>query len=590
MEAEELTAFEEDAFREPLDFPDWLHDLEALEGEAPGPLVEEPPAAEGVAPASPEGSAIRPPGVEEVGGREEAERPDDQAELEGAEVPASLQDEPVSAPYEEARPESTESAPEEPISTTIEIPDWLKESLEPGAEAPPAERAPDEERFAVEQPAAVEAEAEEEAPQEEAPESYEIPGWFQEVEEAAEAMPSEELVTPVTEQPPEALETPAWLNELLAQAPGVTDEDSPPAAGTVFDEDEIGAGLARAEIPEWLEDLRPGDAEERAASKGPLETEGLLKGLRGLLPVSAALEAPSTYKGPATAMPSEASLARAELLQSLLSQPAARPEPQLRERKASVGTSVERWLVTGVLLLAVLGALLAPLMMREVPQLTQPVATSGALRLYEAVEGLGAGDEVLVAFDYGLPEADELDVVARPILEHVIDQDAGVSIVSTRPDGPLVAAALMGGIADSPDQYRQFGYRPGAATAASQLLAATDRPPTLLLVLTSRAAPLRRWVEQVRARYGDRLPVVLAGSAAIEPAASPFLDPGAGQLSGSIHGVRGAASYEALRGVGGEAEQRLNALAAGHLAIILLMTAGALFYGLQGSRGAEHDA
>jgi hypothetical protein len=422
-------------------------------------------------------------------------------------------------------------------------------------------------------------------PREVAPESFEIPSWFQEAERAAEETPPEEPTIPFTEEPSEAVEAPAWLTELLAQAPGVADEDVSFPVEPVFDQDEMGAGLASAEIPEWLQDLRPIDSEDEEAVRGPLETEGLLKGLRGLLPTSLTIEAPYTHEGLAAAPPSKASLARAELLQSLLSQPIASPEPGLRERKAGIGASVERWLVAIVLLIAVMGPLLAPLMMKQVPQLTQPVATSGALQLHDVVDGLAASDDVLVAFDYGPPEADELNVVARPVLKHMIDRGAKISIVSTRPDGPLVASALMSEIAESPDQYTLLSYRPGAATAVSQFLTATDRPPTLLLVLTSRAAPLRRWVEQARAHYGDQLPVIVAGSAAIEPAASPFLDASAGQLSGSIHGLKGAASYEALRDVPGDAAQRLDALAAGHLAIILLMIVGATFYGLQGIQG-----
>jgi hypothetical protein len=74
--------------------------------------------------------------------------------------------------------------------------------------------------------------------------------------------------------------------------------------------------------------------------------------------------------------------------------------------------------------------------------------------------------------------------------------------------------------------------------------------------------------------------VTLAGSAALEPAASPYLDASAGQLSGSVHGLREAASYEALRGAPGDATQRLNALAAGHLAAVGLIIVGAIVCGL----------
>ena len=100
----------------------------------------------------------------------------------------------------------------------------------------------------------------------------------------------------------------------------------------------------------------------------------------------------------------------------------------------------------------------------------------------------------------------------------------------------MVASALMSEIADSPDQYAVLSYRPGAATAVSQLLTAVDRTPALLLVLTSRVAPLRRWVELARVHYGDQLPVALVGSAALEPVASPYVDGNARQVSGFIHG------------------------------------------------------
>jgi hypothetical protein len=378
------------------------------------------------------------------------------------------------------------------------------------------------------------------------------------------------------------------LTELLAEEPTVTDEVSPIPAETAFDEDELEAALQRAHIPEWLQDLRPSDAEDQQAVRGPLETEGLLKGLRGLLPASPAIEAPLTYEGPSGAVTSEASLARAELLQSLLGQPTARAKPEPSKRKAGIDLSVVRLLVATFLLLAVLIMLLAPLVMRQPPRLTQPVATSGASQLYDVVGELGAGDDVLVAFDYGPLESDELNVVARPVLEHVIDQGADVTIVSTRADGPLVASSLMSQIVDSPDQYTLLIYRPGAATAISQFLTGAVPSPTMLLVLTSRAAPLRRWVEQARAHYGDQLTMTLAGSAALEPAASPYLDASAGQLAGSIHGLKGAAAYEALREAGGDATQRLNALAAGHLAIVSLIIAGAIFYGLnRAQEGSE---
>jgi hypothetical protein len=163
----------------------------------------------------------------------------------------------------------------------------------------------------------------------------------------------------------------------------------------------------------------------------------------------------------------------------------------------------------------------------------------------------------------------------------MLERGASLSIVSTRPDGPLIAEAMMTEIADGGDRYTVTGYRPGAGAAVSQLLAAADEDPSLLLILTSRPMPLRLWIEQVSARYGEALPLVAVGSAAIEPVASPYSDANAGQLRGAIYGLKGAASYEALRGLIGTGTQRLDALAVGHLAVIVLMIVGALIQALK---------
>jgi hypothetical protein len=555
---EDMLAPEGGTVGEAPEIPDWLRDLGPVEGEEMTPPVEESP---------------------------EIEEPAGEAEPDSEEVPASLQDVTSSPLPSEAHPELSEPTPEEPISVSIEIPDWLTESPDAGPEPALPETLAEEERLDKEPSPQREVRAGEETVQETTAESDDIPSWFQEAERAAEGTPPEETAISITEEPSEPLEPPAWLTELLARAPGVDDEDVPLPAEGIFDQDEVAAGLARADIPQWLEDLQPVDAEDREAVSGPAEMQGLLRGLRGLLPVSSVVEAPRTHEGFSAAPPSKASLARAELLQSLLSRPIVGPEPRMRRSEVTIGASVERWVVASILLIAVLGTLLAPLLTRQVPRLTEPAATSDAVELYEVVDRLGATDRLLIAFDYGPPEADELNVLARPVLRHVIDQGVSVSIVSTRPDGPLIASALMSEIAESSDQYTLLGYRPGAAAAVSHVLTVDDEPPTLLLVLTSRPAPLRRWVEQARAHYGDQLPVVLAGSAALEPAASPFLDAGAGQLSGSIHGVSGAAAYEALRGLPSDATQRLNALAAGHLAIVFLMVVGATFYGLRRAQG-----
>ncbi|MFO7741066.1 MAG: zinc ribbon domain-containing protein [Anaerolineae bacterium] len=385
---------------------------------------------------------------------------------------------------------------------------------------------------------------------------------------------------------PKLEESPRWLSELMEEPPADRDAPSVSTEAPLAD-NELRESPRSADMPDWMRQLRPRGGARRDAPRDAPETEGLLRGLQGLIPpASPGIESPSLDRASSPVVPSEVIRARAELLQSLLGHSASSPRLAVgKERSGSAARPVEQWLVAIVLLVTVLGMLLFPLLTGETPQLTQPGGGSEAPQLYEIVNALDSGDEVLVAFDYGPPEADELNGVAQPVLEHLVDSGAGISIVSTRPDGPPMAAALMGEIADSSDRYRLLGYRPGAGTAVSQLLAAADERPTLLLIVTTRPGALQRWVEQASALYGDQLPVIAVGSALLQPITSPYLDANAGQLRAAVHGFREAASYEALRGAVGEATQRLDALAAGHIAIVALMIAGAVVHGLGGAGG-----
>ena len=567
---EEAPSSEERRPPEPAEIPDWLRELGPAMEETPSPAEDEPPMDQAL---RTEESEDAPPQQPEAEDRDREEAPAWLREL-------SLPDEEEKAPRPGPTAAEREPSVDEAEATAIEIPDWLKDVE--GGQPPesPEELTTEGDVFAPEEPAE---EAQEEEPP---PKPVAIPTWLKEAE--GEEAPGEETPVPFTEPLPEAMETPDWLTELMKPTPG-EEEASPfeaePGMGEAWETD-----LERADIPSWVQELRPSQDKDEEPVRGPMETEGLLKGLRGLIP-AATIGVPTAFEGPSRAQPSEASLARAELFQSLLGQPAIppaeRPIPEERERKRGFASAVERWLVAAILAFAVLSILLAPVMTGQTPRLTQPLMTSGAAAVRNAVDGLDAGDQVLVAFDYGPPEADELNAAARPVLTHVLERGARLSIVSTRPDGSLMAGAVMADVASSRDQYALIGYRPGAAAAVSQLLAVTDSEPALILVLTSRPMPLRLWIEQAYARYGDGLPLIAVGSAALEPVASPYLDANAGQLRGAIHGYKGAASYEALRGSLGSAAGRLDALAAGHIVIVILIVLGALIHALVRTEGEK---
>jgi hypothetical protein len=550
----------------PADIPDWLLEMAPPEAVEPEPPPEEAP------PAMPP-SAL-------------------------AEIPDWLQE---MAPLEAVEPEPPpeEAPPTMPPPVPIEIPDWLRETAppetaEPEAAPSAAEAAPPPSPTVGVPPAPGALKPLHEiAPEAEAP-----------AEALPEAAPS---IRPPMEFPAEAetREVPDWLAELEAQPTPSPAPTAPAFEGTAPSpplELEIGVaeaeGLARAEIPDWLEALRP----DAAAGREPVETEGPLEGLRGVLTPTSAIKVPALRAGAPPPEISDASLARAQFLQSLLTRPAEAPQPEVRARGIMMSERVQRWLVMATLLIAVGSMLVAPLIIprEDIPTLAKPAQSPAAdgrmefqrlMRVYDVVQGVHGGDIVLVALEYGPPEADELNLVAEPVLQHLLDQGAHVSVVSTRPEGQAVAAGLLSDIVTSEEQYTgQYAllpYRAGDAAGVSQLLIDAGARPGLIVVLTAQPGPLRWWVEQARALYGDALPVVAGISAALEPVASPYLDVSARQLEGAINGLNGAAAYEALRGSAGQATQRLNALAVGHAAIVGLMILGAVFHALSSLRGRE---
>ena len=601
-QAEPASVLDDDELLDLPEFPDWLRDLGPIDGSTATSGVEDPPTVEElIGEAGPVVETRRL--AAEVGAiPRDGWQPGHGVETDWEVDAEWLREIGVSPELEEMPLALDEAQVDEPISTAIRIPDWLKEGREPEVESTGAVEEVGATAFAEEQPPIGEREPAEDAspadsdqgksaapavPLEVGPEAVpaidrgleELPDWLRDEDEGVESEAVERKI-PGPDLQPSAPTVPAWLAEILAEPPAPAEEGGPGATDVSLEDQGLGVTLERALIPEWLQDMRPADTEERGPVTGVVETDGLLQGLFDLLPSSLVVRIRPSYRAQSTALADRASLARAELLQSLLGQPIAAPLPVGEERRARDRSAWGRGLVAMVLLVVVLGTLVLPLVVRGLPPLSQPVITLGSERLYQVVGSLSAGDEVLVAFDYGAPEADELNAAARPVLQHVIDQGAHVTIVSTRPDGTVVASALMREVAGSAGEYAVLNYRPGAAPAVSQLLTAGERTPTLLLVLTSQVAPLRRWVELARVHYGDQLPVALVGSAALEPVISPYVDRNARQVSGHIHGLRGAASYESLRGTRGDATRWLNALAAGHLAVILLMVLGSVYHGL----------
>ncbi|MGB9888427.1 MAG: hypothetical protein ACPLTQ_02015, partial [Anaerolineae bacterium] len=402
--------------------------------------------------------------------------------------------------------------------------------------------------------------------------------------------PTSTTVPPILIEGEELLgTTPGGIPDWLKEAP----EEAPPEFG----------GLVPAEIPEWLRALQP--REEVTAEEEPAETEGFLIGLRGLLPIGTGLDMPATAQPSLPRAPSPATVARAELLQGLLSRPLVTPPTaEAREVPRQSGWTLTRLLV-GIILLA---AILLPMLVR-LPLFGPPTAPT-AEALFATVNQLPGNTPVLIAWEYGPAESDEMDRVASPLIEHLLRREARLIVVSTRLEGPAAAEALLASRMADPSARSQrianLGYLPGQAAGVREALgnldgrteAITGVPASqleamanvhsvadvgMVVVLAAQPDDLRTWLEQISVA-NPGVPVVAGVSARVELLSTPYL--AAGQLRGMVAGLTGGAVYERQldTGWGREYEYYLTSMGMAQLAIAALTVIGALIFLVGGRR------
>jgi hypothetical protein len=232
-------------------------------------------------------------------------------------------------------------------------------------------------------------------------------------------------------------------------------------------------------------------------------------------------------------------------------------------------------------------------------QLQLPAGTArewpGVDAAYAAVEALGPQSTVQVLWAYDPATAGELDLLAAPVVRHLLDRGATLQIASLLPNGPPTARRLLSAVHDERSQLRRgLGeaamdpprFLPGGVLALPFL---GEQRADLAVVFAADAEDVQGWLEQVAPRNGA--PVVAATSAAADPTLRPYLD--SGQLVGLVSGFDGAAAYTAkLADLPARSrEQQLEQQLVGqNLAIpvfLLLILAGNIAIILSGRRGDD---
>ena len=238
---------------------------------------------------------------------------------------------------------------------------------------------------------------------------------------------------------------------------------------------------------------------------------------------------------------------------------------------SEVGNGLQRrvWLEL-ILLLGMAGALLWG--GQSPPGGAGPHSLPGLEEAHWQIDGLQPNSLVLVNWAYDPATAGEMDLVAQPLIEHLLQKQAKLIVFSQLPGGPASARRVIARAEESlqrPSRTQitanlviEGGYLPGGGASLPLLGVAParalpvdpawvdlrerfsiaglgDAGPALTLVIAAHAEDVRRWLEQVQPLNGGT--VVAATSAVVGPSVRPYLH--SGQLAGLVSGWDGGSAY-----------------------------------------------
>ena len=416
----------------------------------------------------------------------------------------------------------------------------------------------------------------------------------QEPEPAVNTEPAQELPFPLfVDNLPDWLSTEETTKESSIE--GKLDADI--TAGEISEQK-----IEKGQLPAWLQSLRPSAArsiEESASESTPvLDDRGVLAGIAGTLPganLSGRVIKPVDFAQELRATAQQRK--NADLFQSLLQAPDEPVVMSTDQKTASPAGRFVRFIVTILVLLAVILPILLPGFSVIVPVLfpTEVVNTLGT------IQALSADKPVLVAAHFEAGLAGEIDWTAQPVLKQLVSRGIPLALTSTNVQGftvlqDMVAQAVGNDPVYSMDvNVMNLGYLPGGSIGMGALVNdplktlpfTTDLQPVsesavfgtlnslsdlgALIILTDNPEFARIWVEQVDGGNAG-LPILAVVSSQAAPLVQPYF--ASGQINGYISGMSGALFYEMLTMRAGSATARFNSYQLSLLLVAVLIFAG----------------
>lgn len=546
----------------------------------------------------------------------------------GSELPAWLRDDSFTGAQATTPPAEwlTATGPEPASQATHELMSWLQE---PGSTSSTPADAPSAEHVARSYPSTNATTG----PDQTIPPSTGMPPWLSGMESTASAPDSglppwlNDLAAPTGTPPDEDIELadatpqatqpsglPPWLEEAEPSGPVADtsmanwlEEPAPPAHTPPPRADE--GFLGTLDLPAWLRDEQPAVS----AASAPVNTPEWLRDLdTDTLVVD---EEPEAL--PAPAMPdierSPQRLEAMQLLERILAEPAPEPDvaPDAPPPRRRIGLLPIVAFV--ILVVAILYILLSPRIRLGFGP--EPAPPAGVQRIAQQIAALAPDQPVLVAYEWDLRRAAELEPLEENLLASLVTRRTPLLLLTTDPQGALLTRRRSALLRERTDGFYDqdglgfidLGFKAGGPLALARL--ATNFPSVLaqdwagydpgqprliqslcqapggdlsgcsldrlgmLVVLADEREDVQAWVEQVTSTQPD-LAVVFAVPAELAPLVEPYLTRPDWNM---VAGLDGVLALQATRGVYDDwIGRRADATAVGQATFGVLVVAGAL--------------
>lgn len=259
-------------------------------------------------------------------------------------------------------------------------------------------------------------------------------------------------------------------------------------------------------------------------------------------------------------------------------------------------------------------------------QLQFPEKPTGlAQAVFDEIESLQPGDQVLMAWDFDPASEGELEPMATAFVRHCCEKRLRMYFMSTWPTGPqLIDDSIEKVIkSDFPqlvygEDYVNLGYKPGyegvikvIVTDLKQLYTTDARGTNidaipmcqdidsvqdteLVINVSSGYAGTKEWVQYAVTPYSDSIRLVAGCTGVQAPILFPYIPE---QLPGLLAAIKGAAEYEKLvldKYAQGEpdpkyqeAKRRMGPQLVAHILMIALIVLGNVIYFSSRSKGRK---